>query len=66
MTVTYLPNRVRDEEAQQNFDYIESHAVFVAPSGPVAVTGSRGANVALASLLTQLAAVGIIVDGSVP
>lgn len=34
------------------------------PSGIQTVTGSRGGNAALASLLTQLAAKGLIIDGS--
>jgi len=40
--------------------------VTVAVPGPVAVTvtGSRGGNAALASLLTALAARGIIIDGT--
>jgi hypothetical protein len=64
--VTYLPQHVHDEAVQQNFDYIESHAVFTPPSGPVAVTGSRGGNAALASLLTELAAIGAIIDSTGP
>lgn len=32
--------------------------------GPVTVTGSRGANAALASLLTGLASLGIVTDSS--
>ncbi len=32
---------------------------------PLTVTGSRGANVALANLLTSLATQGIIIDGTV-
>lgn len=35
-----------------------------APSAKLAVTGSRGGNAALASLLTQLAALGLITDSS--
>lgn len=35
-------------------------------SGPVAVAGSRGANAALASLLTALASLGLIVDNTTP
>ena len=35
-----------------------------APIAKPAVTGSRGANAALASLLTQLAALGLITDSS--
>lgn len=35
-----------------------------APAAKPAITGSRGANAALASLLTQLAALGLITDSS--
>lgn len=35
-----------------------------APVAKPAVTGSRGANAALASLLTQLAALGLITDST--
>ena len=66
MTVTYLPQHVHDEAIQQNFDYIESHAVFTPPSGPLTVTGSRGGNAALASLITVLADMGAIRDGTGP
>lgn len=37
----------------------------VATTGQKTVTGSRGANAALASLLTALAAYGLIIDGTV-
>lgn len=36
------------------------------PSGQLTVVGSRGGNAALASLLTQLAIYGLIIDGSTP
>lgn len=68
MTVTYLPStpHVHDHSARDNFEYIESHAIFTLPKGPNTVTGSRGGNAALSSLLTELAARGLIVDGSTP
>lgn len=37
---------------------------FFSEVGGVSVTGSRGGNAALASLLTQLAALGLIVDNT--
>lgn len=47
---------------QSNADRVSMHGV--APVVRATVTGSRGANAALASLLTALAAKGIIIDGS--
>lgn len=66
--VTYLPAtaHIHDDAVRENFEYIESHAIFVLPDNPLVVTGSRGGNAALASLLTQLAAAGIIVDSTTP
>lgn len=65
MTVVYLPatTSIHDEAIRQNFEYIESHAVF---KGFVAVTGSRGGNAAVASLLTTLASAGLITDNTTP
>jgi hypothetical protein len=40
------------------------HKMITAPTTPTAVTGSRGGNAALASLLTALAGLGIITDSS--
>lgn len=34
------------------------------PKAPPTITGSRGGNVALANLLTQLASYGLIIDGT--
>ena len=43
----------------------ESNGVVVGPFNQPSVTGSRGGNVALASLLTQLAALNIVADNTV-
>lgn len=40
--------------------------VFIPPAAPPTVIGSRGGNAALASLLTGLAGLGIIVDSTTP
>jgi hypothetical protein len=40
--------------------------VMIAPNTPPTVTGSRGGNAALASLLTTLAGLGLITDGTTP
>lgn len=40
--------------------------VFVPPSSPPTVLGSRGGNAALASMLSGLASLGVIIDSTTP
>lgn len=61
--VTYLPNRVHDEAIEQNFEFIESWAVFKQRPVPV-LTGAKAGNTALASLVSLLAEMGVFVDAT--
>lgn len=51
--------------AQAQIDALNASA-FMKPATPATVTGSRTDGTALASLLTELAALGLIIDGSTP
>lgn len=65
MSVTYLPNKTHDEPVQQNFDYIESWAVF--KNQPYSLTYSRATETAAdTQLRAALVASGLVVDNTVP
>lgn len=61
------PLQALDTDIQKLIQAVNRIAEILSAAGtPPTVTGSRGGNVALANLLTVLAAAGVIVDGTTP
>lgn len=65
--ITYLPqtSQIHEEAVRQNFEYIESHAVF--KTQPYSLTYSRATETAAdTQLRAALVASGLVVDNTVP